>query len=66
MRILKHGKPDGDQKHTATCMGCGTKIEYLTSEATRVHDQRDGHYWRIKCPVCPRDITKQVPPCRYY
>jgi len=65
MRILKHGKPSGDQKHVATCQGCGTKIEFLTSEAQRVTDQMDGDYWRIKCPVCPRDITKQVPNVYY-
>lgn len=66
MKILKHGKPPGDQKHRETCDGCGTEIEFLTSEATRVSDPRDGDFWRIQCPVCPRAITKQVPPARYY
>lgn len=66
MRIIKHGKPPGDQKHTLKCAGCGTKIEALTSELERVSDARDGDFWRIQCPVCPRAITKQVPPAVYY
>jgi ribosomal protein S27E len=66
MRIIKHGKPDGDQKHKIKCQGCGTVIEALTSELTRVTDQRDGDFWKIPCPVCPRLITKQVPRAVYY
>lgn len=66
MRIVKHGKPYGDQKHKLKCPGCGTVIETLTSELKRVTDQRDGDYWTIPCPVCPRAITKQVPPAVYY
>lgn len=65
MKIIKHGTPPGDKKHVVKCGGCGTKLEFLTSEAERVTDQRDGDFWRIQCPICPRAITKQVPPCWY-
>ncbi len=60
MRIMKHGTAPGDNKHRATCRNCGTKIEFMQSEAAYVADQRDGDYLRIKCPVCPRDITKVI------
>ena len=60
MKIIKHGTAPGDNKHRATCHNCGTVIEFMQSEAERVFDQRDGDYLRIKCPVCPRDITKSI------
>ncbi len=66
MKIIKHGKPPGNQKHTVKCDNCKTKIELLTSEAERVSDPRDGDYYRYKCPVCPRDITWAVKPFYYY
>lgn len=65
MRILKQGTRDGGRKYTATCNGCGTKIEFLQKEATRVSDQRDGDYMEIQCPTCPRRITKAYPTVCY-
>lgn len=65
MKIVKHGKPPGNQKHKLKCPNCGTKIECLTSEMKRTTDQRDGDYWSIQCPVCPRMITKAVPQWDY-
>lgn len=65
MKILKLGKPAGDEKFTATCNGCGTKVEFLKSETKYVNDPRDGDYWEIQCPVCPRRITKACPPVYY-
>ena len=66
MRIVKLGKPQGDQKHKLKCPACNTVIEALTSEMERVTDPREGDFWKIPCPVCPRLITKQVPTCIYY
>lgn len=66
MRIVKHGTAPGDHKLKAKCPNCGTVIEFMQAEAEYVSDQRDGDYLRIKCPVCPRDITKAVPTCRMY
>lgn len=60
MRIVKYGTDPADNKVKAKCQNCGTVIEFMSREAERVHDQRDGDYWRIKCPTCPRDITKAV------
>jgi len=60
MRIVEMGERYGDIKHKAKCAGCKTVIEFQQSEAERVHDHRDGDYLRIKCPVCPRDITKAI------
>ncbi len=60
MRIVKYGTDPSDNKVKAKCQNCGTVIEFMPREADRVHDQRDGDYWQIKCPVCPRDITKAV------
>lgn len=65
MRILKLGKTAGDTKFKCTCNGCGTVMEFLKSESKYVNDPRDGDYYEIQCPVCPRRITKAVPPCYY-
>ena len=60
MKIVARGTDPADIKITATCRNCTSVIEFVPLEAERVFDQRDGDFWRIKCPVCSKDITKSV------
>lgn len=65
MKIIRMGKPHGDEKFKATCNGCNTKVEFLKSEAKYVTDQSDGDYYEVQCPVCPRRITLAPKPVYY-
>lgn len=65
MRIVKMGKPPGDEKFKCKCNGCGTVVEFLKGEAKYINDQRDGNYYEVQCPVCPRRITKAAPKVYY-
>lgn len=52
MKILKEGKWPEDSVHSGTCNRCKTEIEFARSEGTVTHDQRDGDFVSVDCPVC--------------
>lgn len=57
MRITRHGTRKFDPEIEATCTGCHCQIAFRLTEAIRVSDPRDGDYYEIQCPECPRHIT---------
>ena len=58
--ILELGKTPGEEEKRATCRGCGTKIKFRPKDVERVHDQRDGDYFNIPCPLCDMQIIVAV------
>lgn len=58
MKIIQKGKVPSTTLH-CTCGHCGTVFECDQSEAQYQSDQRDGDYWRIKCPLsgCGREVN---------
>lgn len=52
MKILKEGKRPEDAVHRGTCTRCTTEIEFARSEGVITHDQRDGDFVSVDCPVC--------------
>lgn len=56
MKIIKRGVVPEEREMTGTCNNCSTIIECLAGEAKHHHDQRDGDYSLIICPVCNKEI----------
>lgn len=57
MRIIERGTPPADKPIQAKCNNCKTLFEFMQNEAQRVHDQRDGDYWHLNCPVCNHTVS---------
>jgi hypothetical protein len=52
MRIIERGILPGEKIYVQICRDCKTKFEFMQKEAKVVHDQRDGDFMQIECPVC--------------
>lgn len=57
--VIQEGR--GVQKPTdrfrGKCPHCDSVVGFLRKAAVRIHDQRDGDYYCLPCPACPKDIT---------
>lgn len=60
MEILKRGTPPKERTHQATCRACGTEFRFRESEGRVTHDQRDGDFIQIDCPVCAATVTVEL------
>lgn len=60
MKIISRGTIHEQVPHQSMCRHCYTVFEWMTPEARCHSDQRDGDYYSIPCPVCSREVTKQV------
>jgi len=58
MKIIERGTDPDKRWITTTCVNCLTKFKFKAKEATLVHDQRDGDYFEIKCPLCKKSVIK--------
>lgn len=56
MKILKEGKRPEATVHRGTCNWCDTEIEFARHEGTVTHDQREGDYVSVDCPVCGHSV----------
>ena len=58
MKVIQPGKVPSTTLH-GTCGNCRTVFVCDQSEAHYVPDQRDGDFWRVKCPLseCGHDVT---------
>ena len=68
MKILKRGTLPEERILNATCRKCQTEFEFAQSETTTVHDQREGDYLSIRCPLCSAPVflsSKSNPPPRF-
>lgn len=52
MKIIKKGTPPSDKVYEGTCRSCKTVVEFKQSEGKVTHDQRDGNFVSVRCPVC--------------
>lgn len=52
MKIIKKGMLPAERVYRETCAACGTVFEFTEKEAKVCHDQRDGSYLYIDCPLC--------------
>ena len=57
IEILEKGEPKSERKFTVGCRGCNSKLRYSKSDGVVVHDQRDGDFLKLDCPVCHKDIN---------
>lgn len=60
MKVLRQGIIPGDIKHYAVCNHCKSVLEFQRKEAKMTHDQREGDYMVINCPVCATRVTVDV------
>jgi RNase P subunit RPR2 len=60
MRIVKRGIPKEEILIQAGCRHCDSVIEFSRSEGRITRDQRDGDFVTIICPVCGREIHKNL------
>jgi hypothetical protein len=60
MKIFFRGIPKEQRLIQATCQHCKSVIEFTVSEGIVTHDQRDGDYVTIDCPVCNCKIHKDL------
>lgn len=51
MKIIKPGVNPSKAVAEMLCNCCGCIFEAAKDEFTYVHDQRDGDFWEINCPV---------------
>lgn len=58
IRIIKQRTDSLSKPMRVKCPGCTSTIEFTREDAKLVYDQRDGSYYEIQCPCCPRRITK--------
>lgn len=57
MKIIHLGSVPENRVYQAVCYHCRSTIEFEQREAEHVHDQCDGDFLRIECPVCRHMIT---------
>lgn len=60
MKIIKRGKVPGKREHTGTCHNCGTVVRFRQEEGKVTHDQRDGDFVTVTCPVCGNQIHSDL------
>lgn len=60
MRIIEQGRLPESQTYEVTCRHCRTRFEFARGEAKHNHDQRDGDYLSIACPLCKYECTTPV------
>lgn len=60
MKILRKGKHPDETTHQGTCNRCRTEVEFLRSEGEVVHDQREGSFVKVACPVCGSPIYSDL------
>lgn len=56
MEILKRGKLPEDKTYEARCNHCKTEIRFQQREGHITHDQRDGDFITVNCPVCGNKV----------
>jgi RNase P subunit RPR2 len=66
MKILKRGTPPDEIPYTVICHICHSKLEFLAKEGKITHDQRDGNYISITCPVCNTILHTSIEHNSYY
>lgn len=57
MEILHRGTPPSEREYKASCYNCRTVVKFKQSEGKITHDQRDGSYVSVSCPVCAGNIN---------
>lgn len=60
MKIICRGVDPKEHTWRGTCLNCKTLVEFSKAEARYNHDQRDGDYLTVTCPVCGGDIHSAV------
>ncbi|VDS07532.1 hypothetical protein PARHAE_00709 [Paracoccus haematequi] len=62
VEIIKRGQPKGERVHDITCRYCDSELRFREHEAKITHDQREGDFMTITCPVCKGSLTKVYHP----
>lgn len=60
MKILRNGRRNNPPwvGKKVTCDECGCKLKLEKGDRVKlVQDQRDGDYYKLKCPSCGNPIT---------
>lgn len=52
IEILNRGQLPQDVTYRVTCKCCNSLLRFKRSDADLRHDQRDGDFLAIECPVC--------------
>lgn len=56
IKITKQGKKPELKEYVGTCRNCKTEVEFQQQDGTVTHDQRDGDFITVTCPVCQQNI----------
>jgi len=60
MEIIKQGQKPEDILHEGVCLNCTTQVRFARSEGEVTHDQRDGSFVSVRCPVCNHQIHSDL------
>ncbi len=60
MKIITRGVIPGERIHRATCYNCKSELEFQECEGKVTHDQRDGDFITVVCPVCNVTVTADL------
>jgi DNA-directed RNA polymerase subunit RPC12/RpoP len=60
IEIIKRGTPRSERKFDARCVSCKTEFTFQAADAKLELDMRDGNFYRIQCPVCGHECTRNT------
>lgn len=60
MRVIKEGNKPELSIHLGKCSNCKTEVEFQRHEGIVTHDQRDGSYVTVECPICGGKIHSNI------
>jgi RNase P subunit RPR2 len=52
VKVISRGVDPKDFAYRMSCSNCKSLLEFVVGDLTSTHDQREGAYYTLKCPVC--------------
>lgn len=56
IKIIKVGREPDLKEYTGVCRHCQTEVEFQQQDGIVTHDQRDGDFITVTCPLCQNNI----------
>ena len=56
MLVIKQAQIPEEREFEATCNYCKSVLHFKQAEGKVTHDQRDGSFVTVICPVCKRPV----------
>lgn len=60
IEIITRGIPPCETQYKCRCRSCMSVLKFVQSDGKITHDQRDGSFITIKCPVCGDKVHTEL------